>query len=287
MKNREQWMQSKDKKSIRTVFEAIIASHPDLSEDTDMATFTRDFVLDLRAKWMEEPGKRKGTTLSASTINHRLSMLAVLLEQSKLAPHTVKHLSTKGNERTRRITDEEVQRGQSWLLANANNYSGAADFCDLITAGLGLAARQGELLDVPWINVNLIGDMPTIKFDDTKNGTSRTVPLPASVLTLLERRKHVKPGPFGNLNTDRCTKLWNLMKAGIGIPEDDEEFVFHALRHEGLSRLGDGDTNAFTIQAIAGHANVTTTQRYVHNSTAAMARAMGVNKPSAGPQAGV
>ena len=74
------WVESKDKKTIEQTFDAIIASTPKLTEETDVAVLTRDFVRDLRADWVKSPGKRKGTTLSHSTINHRLSMLTVLLE---------------------------------------------------------------------------------------------------------------------------------------------------------------------------------------------------------------
>jgi len=284
MKVREQWIRAKDKASLQTTFDAIVASHKDLSTDTDVARFDRDFVRELRAAWLKEPGKRKGTTLSPSTINHRLSMLSVLLEACDLPPHNVKHLSTKGNERTRRITDDEVRRGQSWLLAHSN-VSGALDFADLITVALDLGARQGELLGVRWGTIDLGAGL--IRFDDTKNGTSRTLPLPEASKRVLERRKDVKGGPFAMLTTDRCTTLWNQMKEGLGL-QDDEEFVFHSLRHEALSRLGDRNTNALTIKAIAGHANVTTTQRYVHSSVGAMAEAMGVQPAaSQSPQATV
>lgn len=276
MRVREKWMQAKDKASLQTTFDSIVASSPKLSIDTDMAWFTRDNVRELRALWMAQPGKRKESTLSPSTINHRLSMLSVLLEVCDLPPHTVKHLSTKGNERTRRVTDEEFRKGQSWLLANAH-LKGAVDFVDLMTAGLGLAARQGELLDVSWGTIDL--EARLIRFVDTKNETSRTLPIPDNVLRVLERRVHVKPGPFANLDTDRCTKLWGAMRDALGLASD-EEFVFHGLRHEALSRLGDKNTNALTIKAIAGHSNVTTTQRYVHSSVGAMADAMGV--PAAG-----
>lgn len=270
MKTRESWMQAKDKGTLQTTFDSIVASHKDLSEDTDMAYFTRDNVRTLRATWMAEAGKRKGTTLSPSTINHRLSMLSVLLEACDLPPHTVKHLSTKGNERTRRITDVEVRKGQSWLLAHSG-ISGAMDFADLITVALDLGCRQGELLGVPHANIDLQARL--IRFDDTKNGTSRTLPLPEASLRVLERRT-AGAGPFSMLTTDRCTALWNQMKEGIGL-QDDDQFVFHSLRHEALSRLGDKGTNALTLKAIAGHANVTTTQRYVHSSVTAMADAMG------------
>ena len=70
------------------------------------------------------------------------------------------------------------------------------------------------------------------------------------------------------------TVLWADFREFMEL-QGDHEFVFHTLRHEALSRLADRGVNAFTIQAIAGHSNVNTTQRYVKSSLRAMAEAMG------------
>lgn len=40
--------------------------------------------------------------------------------------------------------------------------------------------------------------------------------------------------------------------------------VLHSTRHTALTDLGAAGADAFTIQAIAGHASVTSSQRYVH-----------------------
>ena len=112
---REQWIKAKSKNTLEQTFETIVCATPrKLNRSTPVAVLTRDFVRDLRAAWLKEPGKREKTTLSASTINHRLSMLSVLLEVCDLPPHTVKHLSTKGNARHRRIPDSEFAQMTEW-----------------------------------------------------------------------------------------------------------------------------------------------------------------------------
>jgi integrase len=272
---REQWIKSKDKKTLQQTFDAIIeGSKGKLTESSPCAILTRDFVRDLRAVWLQERGKRKGTTLSASTVNHRLSMLSVLLEVCDLPPHTVKHLSTKGNQRERRITDQEVKAMQSWLLAK-HERAGALSMVDLITLGLELGARQGELLALQW------GDVAqgTVTFRDTKNHMSRTIPLTQATRVVLERRREThKASPFEDLDQDRVTDLWDQARAGIGLSED-QEFVFHGLRHECLSRLADKGVNSLTLKAIAGHESVTTTERYVKTNLGAMQAAMGLAVP--------
>ena len=47
----------------------------------------------------------------------------------------------------------------------------------------------------------------------------------------------------------------------MGLPWDA---VLHSTRHTALTDFGAAGADAFTIQEIAGHASVTTSQRYVH-----------------------
>lgn len=262
MKTREGWIMSKDKATLKHTFESL-----GVDPTTDCSVLTRDYVRDLRARWLTEPGKRQGTKLSASTINHRLSMLAVLLDTADLPPHGVKHLSTKGTRRTRRIPQREINAMQSWCFANAR-LTGALALADLITVALETCGRQGELLGIQ------AGDIQedTVVFRDTKNGETRTVPLPAASRRILEARKALPGGPFAELTESQLGNLWSQMRQALGL-EADAEFVFHTLRHEGISRLADAGVNAFVIQAIAGHSNITTTQIYAKASAQAMREA--------------
>lgn len=271
LKEREQWITSKDRGSLQTTFDSIIEGTEGVSEDTPMGTWTRAFTLAARNAWLAAPGKRVGTTLSPSTINHRLSMLSVLLEVCELPPHTVKHLSTRGNRRKRRISDAEVQAGLSWLAANASR-RGATSMAVLIQLGLGTAARRGELLGLEWAQVDLTEGLASMTLQDTKNGETRVVPLPESCAALLRARRGL-PRPFPDLDDDRATALWQDMRAAMGLASDDE-FVFHALRHEWASRAADRGENAFVMQQVLGHASVVTTQVYTKAALSAMREAV-------------
>jgi len=57
----------------------------------------------------------------------------------------------------------------------------------------------------------------------------------------------------------------------MGLPWDA---ALHSTRHTALTDLGAAGADAFTIQAVAGHASVTTSQRYVHPVPETMARAI-------------
>lgn len=258
LRTRERWMQSKDKKTLHQTFGQL-----GLGGDFPVAGLTRDKVRELRAAWMDEPGKRKDTKLSASTVNHRLSMLSVLLEVCDLPPHGVRHLSTKGNQRTRRALAHEVAAVQSWLLANATR-KGALALADIITVALETGAREGELLRIQ--PGDLLGD--TVTFRETKNGSTRTVPLPPASQRILEARKALPGGPFGELSNSQLGALWNDAKAACGI--EDDEFVFHLLRHEAASRMTDAGVQPLVIAAILGHESLATTKRYTHANQQAM-----------------
>jgi len=51
-------------------------------------------------------------------------------------------------------------------------------------------------------------------------------------------------------------------------------FVFYNLRHTVLTRLGESGCDVWTLARIAGHSNISISQRYVHPSEAAVSSAM-------------
>lgn len=267
MKVREKWMQAKDKSTLETTFDQCCAG-PKLTKGSPVAILTRDFVRDLRGDWMKEPGKRKGSTLAASTINHRLSMLSVLLEVCDLPPHTVKHLSTKGTARHRRISDEEWATMLEWADEQAMlGRSGALVFRKVLELGWETGARLSELLTLRLADaVNM-----RVTFRDTKNSLSRTIPVTQAAWDILQ--KETEAQPFVSLSVDRVTTLWDLMRASMGL-KDDHLFVFHLLRHERASRYGDEGHGAHFIKAMLGHENIKTSESYVNNSVEGLARQM-------------
>jgi integrase len=247
-RDRDKWRASKDKASLQQTYDQVVEYW---GKDTALSAATREAVKDWRAAMLLERGKRAGTTLAASTVNHRMSMLNVLLEVADCPPHGVKFLSVKGNRRMRRAREEELQAVAAWCVAN-HNRKDALTLADLVQVGLQTTARKGELLGLLWTDVYF--QMRQVTFRDTKNGESRTVPLTDIAVTILERRKGMGgPGPFTGASKWQLRQLWADARKALGL-EDDDEFVFHvATRHEGLSRLGDQGASAFQIKAMSGN----------------------------------
>ncbi|MFN3914719.1 MAG: tyrosine-type recombinase/integrase [Aquabacterium sp.] len=259
MTTREAWIKSRDKESLTNTFNVLADQ---LGEDFPMEKLNRDFVRNLRSQWLEEPGKRRGTKLSHSTINGRLSMLSVLLEACDLPPHTVKHLSVKGQRRTRRFNQMEIQQMQSWLLANAQR-KGALVLHDMITVALVTGARAGELEGLPHGDIDMQSRIVTLRH--TKNGTTRRVPFDEACARIFEARRAAPGGPFMELGKSQRSALIREIREALGL-EHDEEFVFHILRHEAASRMVAAGIQPLVVQSYMGHSSINTTGIYVHNN---------------------
>lgn len=264
-KERESWLDSKDKGSKETDFKGLTGTHESLNEDMDCSVVTRALMQQLRAFWMTQPGLREGSTLSNSTINHRLSMASVLLEVANCPPHTVKHLTVKNNKRKRRVREDELQAVGNWCLAN-HHRKNALDLSDLLLVGLHTTSRLGDLLALKWADVYL--DNKQVLYRNPKNGEAHTGSLSPVALAILRKRFELGgEGPFTGMNKYQMHALWRSAREAIGLG-DDHEFVFHvATRHEGLSRLGESGATAFQMKAFSGHKSIAAMDRYVKPST--------------------
>jgi integrase len=76
---------------------------------------------------------------------------------------------------------------------------------------------------------------------------------------------HTKPVSISALNHahERVREL-------MGLPAD---FVLHSLRHTFGTRLGESNTDCFTIQRLMGHSSIAVTQRYLHPTPETMENA--------------
>src|SRR3954453_21875214 len=110
--------------------------------------------------------------------------------------------------------------------------------------------------------------------ENAKSRKERKIPFSTRRLNkVLQQRRFLDDGAFvfGMLDGTRlkdCRDAWNavLMRAGITDREKgiDGDLHFHDLRHECGSRLAEGGVPLLEIQALLGHASITTTQRYLN-----------------------
>ena len=106
--------------------------------------------------------------------------------------------------------------------------------------------------------------------EDTKNGTSRTIPLSDR----LRRELPTRDGPLSSsvrLPAERTLRrLWQETLLDLGIVG----VTFHCLRHTAITGWAEKGMALPAIMALAGHRDVQTSMRYTHLSPAALAQAL-------------
>jgi integrase len=153
---------------------------------------------------------------------------------------------------------------------------------DLAMLILETGLRIGEALSLDWADVNL-EPLPGARFgylrvrDGKSKNARRTIPLTDRASSMLRVRRDATAAPqaFANREGRRylvtsVNHLHQKARTGLKLSKD---FVIHSLRHTMLTRLGESGVDAFTIMRIAGHSNVTVSQRYIHPSPEAVERA--------------
>ena len=159
---------------------------------------------------------------------------------------------------------------------------------DLVTLILDTGMRVGEALSLKWSDVLLAGNRPAIRIRKGKTAKAvRTLDLTSRAQQLLAGREGetesewVFPGrglnPESPLQVTSADHMFRKTCDGLlndaGKALFPREFVLHSLRHTFLTRIADAGAGAFEIMKIAGHANITTSQRYIHPSDESVQRA--------------
>ena len=139
---------------------------------------------------------------------------------------------------------------------------------------LSTGMRQGEILSIRWKDVDF--DRKRIVLHDTKNGSSRQVPLAGAATeelkTLLAAKKAakvqtIKPigdelvfhGMGGGMLNIRCA--WD---AAVKKAKLDSHFRFHDCRHTAASYLAMNGATLLELSQILGHKTLSMVKRYAH-----------------------
>lgn len=132
----------------------------------------------------------------------------------------------------------------------------------LVAARTGIS--RGDLLGLRWPSVDLVAGV--ISARRFKTGQRYTVPLQADALAALTALRargtdglvfQTRKGlPFSTTTIARYHAR-AIARAGIAMR-------FHDLRHLAITKLASSGVNAFLVREMAGHANISTSQRYCH-----------------------
>lgn len=171
----------------------------------------------------------------------------------------------QGAARDRRLTPEEwdaliEQCGKSrnpWLLP-------------AVQISVATAMRQGELLALEWRMVDKRRRVAMLTM--TKNGEARPVPLSSSALAVLDAIPANIKGRVIPLEKQTLYIAFKSACARAGI----NDFRWHDLRHEALSRLAErGDISMLEMAAVSGHKTLQMLKRYTHLQAENLAKKLG------------
>lgn len=220
-------------------------------------------------------GIKKEVVVSGSTVRKELYMLSKILgyaeKEEELAlpkgnPVLKVRMPPDGKPRNRRLSAEEWVKLETECRASRNIYLWPA-----VELALESSSRQGELLYIKWNDVDLTKG--TAFLEKTKNNDARTVPLSPRAIAVLDELTRSISGVV--IPVQRMT-LYHAFKAAAkraGI----ENFTFHDLRHEGLSRLAErGDFSLLEMAAVSGHKTLQVLKKhYVHLQAENLAKKLG------------
>ena len=229
------------------------------------------------------------------TVNNILSVLNTLLRVAvewkviDQMPCTIRLLRVPQHEADFHDFDDYEQ-----LIEGARSLDPRAHMVVLLGGDAGL--RCGEMMGLEWTDINLDRRQLRVqrsvwkgKVSAPKGGRPRVVPLTARLTEALRAHRHLRgsrvlceengrsltQGKVRSL-VRRAARLANIANNGV-----------HILRHTFVSHLAMRGAPARAIQELAGHKDLSTSQRYMHLSPAAIEAAISLlEKPTPAPMFG-
>ena len=235
--------------------------------------------------------KRNLEAKSPKTVNNVLAVLSVLLKKAveweviERMPCSVKLLPVpKGS--TAFHDFDEYER----LVEAARALDPRTHLIVLLGGDAGL--RCGEMIALEWGDVDLVNRQICIRRSDwnghvttPKGGRLRHVPLTRRLAAALGEHRHLRSARvLCQDNTEPLTRQIVQTRAKrasrkAGLTHDG----VHILRHSFCSHLAMRGAPARAIQELAGHMDLSMTQRYMHLSPAALDAAIRLLEQPAGP----
>lgn len=244
-------------------------------------------------KWRTE--RMKGG-ISASTTNRNITALRGLFSRAldwsiipkhplttvKILPEPsgkVRWLSTAEESRLRAALDAREERDRAgrdsanrWrtarkydLLPDLRTTSFVDHLKPMVLVSINTGLRQGELLSLEWVAIDLDNAIITIYGANAKSGEDRHIPMNDEALVTLQQWRTqtpgalVFPGPTGAAISEIKTAWGKLLKDA-----EIQKLRWHDLRHHFASRLVMAGVDLNTVRELLGHADIKMTLRYAH-----------------------
>jgi integrase len=209
---------------------------------------------------------------TAATVNRHLTLLRAILRMGirdrRLDPSTLPQFEPldENNERVRYLTEDEERS----LLDALPKFLGS-----LVIVAIHTGMRRGELLNLTWTEVDLVGG--TVFVRRSKSGEGRRIPMSPTVRRTLEELNEARPTHTRVIGPNEADRVFTAPRGGFllnlnRVWYDAIERAglvglhFHDLRHTFASRLVMNGVDLFRVQTLMGHKSSRMTIRYAHLS---------------------
>ncbi|SDI31834.1 tyrosine-type recombinase/integrase [Propionivibrio dicarboxylicus] len=125
----------------------------------------------------------------------------------------------------------------------------------VVVFALETAARRGEILSLRWDDIDMVRKVAKVS---GKTGC-RNIPLSPTCISLLKSLPRSHEGRVFPVTAETLKQAYKRAVDRSGI----EDFTFHDLRHDALTRLAKMGFNILELRTISGHATANMLQRYV------------------------
>ncbi len=151
----------------------------------------------------------------------------------------------------------------------------------IVILGKNTGLRLSDLANLRWNQVNLTRKVVFLDAEEMKNSKSLGIPLNNEALDILLNQQ--KMGPLKSIYVfskadGKPYTHWGISSAfkKACIKAGHSSYRFHDLRHDFCSKLVQSGVDIYTVKELAGHKDVTTTQRYAHLSPERLREAVDV-----------
>lgn len=152
--------------------------------------------------------------------------------------------------RIRRLSTEELNQ----LLACTESKELEA----FVRLAVDTALRRSELCRLEWQHIDL--QNKSLLVVDSKNGSSRRIPLPEASRTLIENLSGPRHRKVFTLRPDSFTQAFRRACARARL----SNLRLHDCRHEAASRFFEKGLNVIEAASVTGHKDLRMLNRYVH-----------------------
>lgn len=247
-------------------------------------SWTQQRVTTINGKVLSRYRTERLTEVKPATVNRELSIIHHIFEIARkewgvcIPVNPVRQIQRpkNGPGRERRLAPDEAERLLMALDAKDRRPDGTLDagtrniwVKPMVMFALETALRRGEILGLRWKDV----DYPkqTVRLLDSKNGRSRLVPLSTKAVSILQTLPKSKSGKIFDTTGDAVKKAF----VRAVTRADIENFHFHDLRHEAISRLFEKGLSIMEVPLLSGHLDLRMLKRYTHMQAAEVVRKLG------------